>query len=250
MKKLLIVLFSVWIYANTEFYTYSIKLNYKEYVNGNVIDKDYSHFGNILGLGIKYSDIYISPSYIFNYYLKVEFSGGNSYYAGADWSGHPIHSKQNGFYLLDLEAGIGRYFYFFVGYREWNRGKSDYEGDYDEKYYWNYIGFKYSYKFDFSKFYFYPEAGYTMAIDPKSKVKLGNEPVLNLGNTTGGFVEAPFYYKYNNNIEIKIFYKYEYWHINESNIDYLIINNNKYPIFEPESIIENQYFGIGVNFKF
>jgi hypothetical protein len=245
MKKLLIVLFSVWIYANTEFYTYSIKLNYKEYVNGNVIDKDYSHFGNILGLGIKYSDIYI-----FNYYLKGEISGGKSYYIGEDIGGNPVTAEQNDFYLFNLEAGVGKYFYFLAGYREWNRGKSNNPGDYDEKYYWSYLGFKYTYKFDFNKFYFYPEAGYTFAIDPKIKVKLGNEPVLNLGNTTGGFVEAPFYYKYNNNIEIKIFYKYEYWHINESNIDYLIINNNKYPIFEPESITENQYIGIGVIIKF
>ncbi|GAX87559.1 conserved hypothetical protein [Lebetimonas natsushimae] len=247
MKRLILVIFSsaVLLNATTEFYTYSLKLNYKEYVNGNVVDKDYSHIGNILGLGIKYSN-----TYIFNYYLKGEYSGGGSYYTGADWSGYPVNSKQNGFYLLDLEAGFGKYFIFFAGYREWNRGKSNNSGDYNEKYYWNYIGFKYTYKFNFNKFYFLPEAGYTLAIDPKLKVKLGNEPTINLGNTTGGFIEAPFYFKYNKNIEIKVFYKYEYWHINASNAYELILNNHHYLIFEPESITENQYFGIGINFKF
>jgi hypothetical protein len=245
MKKLLLIVMIVFSYASTEFYTYSLKLNYKEYVNGHLIDKDYSSFSDILGLGIKYSN-----HYFFNYYLKGEISGGDSYYNGADWSGMPIKYKQNGFYLLNLEAGFGRYFYFFAGYREWNRGKSNNSGDYDEKYYWGYVGLKYVYKFYFNNFSFYPEAGYLLALDPKMKIKIGNRPILKLGDTMGGFIELPFYYKYSRNIDFKFFYKFEYWHIDASNYYTLIVNNKKYLIFEPESLTRNQYIGIGISFNF
>jgi hypothetical protein len=117
MRKIFIILLGVSLYANIEFYTYSLKLNYKEYVKGQNIDKDYSNFGNIVGLGIKYSN----TKNIVNYYLKSEYLSGDSYYHGVDLEGKPINAKQNGFYLLDLEAGVGKYFYFFIGYREWNR---------------------------------------------------------------------------------------------------------------------------------
>jgi hypothetical protein len=222
-----------------------LKLNYKEYIKGNVIDKDYNNFGDIFGIGVKYSN-----NKYFYYYIKGEFSNGSSFYDGADWNGNKLKSKQNGFYLFNLETGIGKYLNFFLGYREWNRGKSNIDGDYDEIYYWSYFGMKYSCEFIFNKFYFYPEAGYEMAINPKLKIKMGNNPILNLGDTTGGFIELPVYYKYNRNIFIKIFYKFEYWYIEKSNSAILILDNKKYEIFEPESITQNQYFGIGISFSF
>jgi hypothetical protein len=246
MKKIILFFLTViFVSASTEIYTYNLKLNYKEYINGKVIDRDYNKYGDILGIGIKYY-----KNSFFDYYLKAEYSGGNSYYKGSSWNGVSLNSKQSGFYLLNLEAGIGKYFYFFGGYRLWNRGKSHVDGDYNERYYWKYIGFKYSYKINFDKFYFYPEMGYKIAINPKMKIKLGNEPILDLGTTTGKFLELPFYYKYSNNIDFKIFYKYEYWHINPSNINVLVVDNHQYSIFEPESKTKNQYFGIGIIINF
>jgi hypothetical protein len=69
MKKLLLIVMIVFSYASTEFYTYSLKLNYKEYVNGKVIDRDYSKLGDILGIGIKYTN-----HYVVDYYLKQAVS--------------------------------------------------------------------------------------------------------------------------------------------------------------------------------
>jgi hypothetical protein len=244
MKKFIFFLLAVISYASTEIYPFILKLNYKEYIHSKVVDKDSSKLGDIIGIGIKYSN-----KNFFDYYISGEISGGDSYYSGADWNGNKIKLKQSGFSLLNLEGGIGKYLYFFIGYRHWNRGKSKNIGDYDELYYWSYIGFKYSCKFDFNKVVFYPEAGYKMAIDPKMKVKMGNEPILDLGNTTAGFVELPFYFKYNK-FYIKVFYRFEYWCIEKSKNAILVLDNYRYEIFEPESITKNQYFGIGINFNF
>lgn len=245
MSRFLFFFIVVFSYATTDFYTYTIKLDYREYVNGKVIDRDYSSFGDILGIGVKY----FNKSYL-DYYLKAEIASGESIYEGATWGGEPIKNKQKGLYLLTLEGGFGsRYFYFFGGYREWNRGKSANAWDYDEVYYWGYFGIKYSYPFVFQKIIFIPEAGYKLAINPQMKVKLSNEPVLDLGSTDGGFIELPIFVKYEN-VYLKFFYRYQYWHINRSKTQVLILNGNKYLIFEPESITENQYLGIGVVWKF
>jgi hypothetical protein len=245
MKKFLLLFVAIFSYAYIDFYSYVLKFNYKEYFSGVVIDRDYSKNFDILGVGINYFS-----EGIFDYYLKGEFARGDSFYDGMNSSGEKIQTKQNGFYLANMEFGIGKYLYFFGGYRVWNRGKSEFNGDYDEIYYWSYIGFKYKCRFDFNIFYFSPEAGYTLAIDPKMKVKMGNQPLIELGETTGGFIEAPIYLKVDENFDIKIFYKLIYWHINQSKMYTLIIDDKTYPIFEPESLTINQYFGIGISYKF
>jgi len=245
MSRFLIFFIVVFSYATTDFYTYTIKLDYREYVNGKVIDRDYSSFGDILGIGVKY----FNKSYL-DYYLKAEIASGESIYEGATWGGEPIKNKQKGLYLLTLEGGFGsRYFYFFGGYREWNRGKSANAWDYDEVYYWGYFGIKYSYPFVFQKIVFIPEVGYKLAINPQMKVKLGNEPVF-LGTTDGMKLQISSYYNLKKNLIFTLMYRYQYWHINRSKTQVLILNGNKYLIFEPESITENQYLGIGVVWKF
>ena len=242
MFRFLIIFIGVILFARVDVYTYSVKLNYKEYVNGNVIDRDYSSFSDILGVGVKYSDRF--------YYLKGEYASGRSTYEGSNTNGDYLKNRQNGVYILNVEGGIGNYFYLIFGYRKWNRGKSDYVGDYNEVYYWKYWGIKYAYPFKFEDGSFIPEAGYRLAIDPKMKAELGSGAVFNLGVTSGTFIELPFIFKYNNNLSFKFFYRYEAWLINPSDEKEITIDNKTYIMFEPESFTQNQYLGVGLVWNF
>jgi hypothetical protein len=245
ISKIFLFFLAVVLYAKTEIYTYNLKLNYKEYENSKVLDKDYSEFGRFVGIGGKYSN-----KFFLNYYLKAEYAWGYSKYKGGDWSGNAIEDTQKGVYLFDAEVGVGKGIYLFYGYRMWNRGKSDNEGDYDEVYYWKYGGVKFSYKFILDRVLFDVQAGYQKAFDPKLKIKLGNQPILDLGSTSGHFVEIPLYFPCSDNLKIKFFYRYQYWHIHRSRSKVLVLNNKQYLIYEPESKTKNQYLGIGILYKF
>jgi hypothetical protein len=236
----------VLLFTYHDIYFYNITLDYKEYVSGRVIDKDYTNFGDLLGVGYKFEKNYNRISY----FVRIEFAAGESNYKGSTWDGTPVSTRQKGVYIFNTEGGAGfRNFNLVLGYREWKRGKSDFEGDYDEVYYWPYFGVRYKYEFYFKNFAFLPEFGYQMAINPKMKVKLGNQPVLDLGETQGYKLEFPLIFR-KDNFYFKVFYRYQFWHINRSDYEYLIVGSNKYVIYEPESITANQYFGIGLLYKF
>ena len=120
-------------------------MDYEEVVNGYIIDEDTSKFFDLNGISIKYSDNYILP-----YFLKAEYAYGKTEYIGQTQNGSPLNVTQKNVYILNLEGGIhilSNPFYLSAGYRFWNRGKSNYEGDYNEKYYWSYLGFGYLYLF-------------------------------------------------------------------------------------------------------
>ena len=197
MFRFLIIFIGVIASAAVDIYTYSVKLNYKEYLNGDVIDKDYSSFSDILGVGVKYSGNF--------YYLKGEFASGKSTYEGSNTNGDYLKNSQKGVYILNLEGGIGNNFYFIFGYREWNRGKSGYVGDYNEVYYWKYWGIKYTYFFQLKNVFFIPDIGYRLAINPQMKAELDNNVIFNLGTTSGAFIELPFIIRYKDNFSFKFF---------------------------------------------
>jgi len=246
MIKKFFIFIGVLCFAYQDFYTYSIKMDYKEYVNGSVIDRDYTDFGDLIGIGYKFEKLKGK----YSYFIKGEFAYGSSYYEGATWGGEPVYAKQDDVYILNIEGGFGfRYFNFILGYREWQRGKSDNPGDYNEIYYWPYLGVRYRYEFYFENIAFMPEISYQTAISPKMKAELGNEPTLELGDTDGIRVELPLIVK-KDNLYFKFFYRYQYWHINRSDTEILILNGDIYEIYEPESLTRNQYFGIGMLFKF
>ena len=244
MKKIFSLIFisSLLLADNFNYYIFSVKENYKEYFLGNVIDRDYNSFGNLLGIGIKYTKNY-SYSKI---YIITEASYGTSIYDGAYQNGEKLITHQNNVQIYNLIAGINTNPYILeIGYRFWNRGKSNSLGDYDEQYYWPYIGvgiqnvlmFHNSFSIKYSLKYNY-------AFSPKLKVFLGNNPTINLGTTTGAQFQISFNKKLNYKYKIGIFYRYSYWHINRSNEVNLIYNNKSYLIFEPESETRNQYIGI------
>lgn len=233
-------------FAYVSFWTYSLKLNYKEYQNGVVIDRDYSNLGDIIGIGMKYKNHFEN----LKIYLKGEYAAGKSVYVGQTWNRVPITDTQNNFYLWNVESGFGnRGFYLILGYRYWNRGKSDSPSDYDEDYYWGYYGIKYTFSWEFKKILFAPSVSYFSALNPKMTAKLYGTHTYDLGNTDGANVILPFYYK-EGNLAFKIYYKWEYWHIRPSNIVVIQTDTKTLYTQEPESITENQYFGLGVVYSF
>ena len=241
MKKLSIFLGSILFAMDITPYFFSVKENYKEYINKKIADRDYNSFFDLSGIGIKLKQNF------FKAYL--EYAYGDAIYDGAYQDGTKIKAKENEVYIINALISIGNPLSIDLGYRFWNRGKSNYEGDYEEEYYWPYLGLSLNYNFYFYNLSFKPILSYQYAIDPKLKILLGSNPTLDLGNTRGYKIELPIYYKIKN-LKIFAFYRYQYWHINSSKTYNLNIYNQIIPIFEPESKTKNQYIGVGLSYVF
>ncbi len=243
MKKInLLVLFIAFLNADSlSYYFFSIKEDYKEYQSGSVIDRDYSSFGDINGIGIKY----IKNYYYSQLYLKIEGSYGESTYDGAYQDGTPVKFHQNDVQIYNFNAGIySKPYLLELGYRFWNRGNSDDEGNYDEQYYWPYFSLGIKNFFYFNSFSIDYYLKYNFAISPKLKVYLGNNPTIDLGATSGFETQIGFNKKLNYDYSIGIFYRFVYWHINRSKSVNLYYEGKTYQIYEPESETRNQYLGI------
>ncbi|NPA11073.1 MAG: hypothetical protein GXO62_02400 [Epsilonproteobacteria bacterium] len=229
-------------------YFFSVVENYKEYYNGAVIDKDTNSFGDMFGVGVRAK----FGCNNWKHTLTFEYASGESTYDGATQDGEKIKTNQDGveIYNFSYETGYrGFPLSAVVGYRLWKRGKSRYEGDYDEDYKWPYIGAKLSFEYKISSFRMIPQFVYQKAINPQLKVYVGNNPDVALGDTDGYKFELPIYYNVRN-YEFFAFYRYQYWHIKESDPSLIVIDNQAMPIFEPESKTKNQYLGVGVNVMF
>jgi len=248
MKKISLFLIMAFLYADSfNYYFFSIQENYKEYYAGSVIDRDYNSFGDLNGIGINY----IRNYYYSDLYFVAEAAYGTSIYDGAYQDGTPIKSKQKDVQIYNLRAGIySRGYILELGYRFWNRGKSNIEGDYNEQYYWPYISTGVMYKIKFSTVSIDYYLKYNYAVSPKIKVYLGNNPTLDLGDTSGIETQFGISKKINFDYSLGIFYRFSYWHINRSNSKTVLINNQSYQIFEPESETRNQYIGIYIQKSF
>jgi len=241
MKKISLFI-AVFLYAdNIDYYFFSVKENYKEYYGGYVIDRDYNSFGDLNGIGVKFTKNY----YFSELYFITEAAYGISIYNEVYQDGTFITDKQKNVQIYNLKAGVcSRGYLLELGYRFWNRGKSNLEGDYNEQYYWPYIAAGVRYKFKFSTITIDYYLKYNYAIFPKLKVYLGNNPTLDLGETNGIETQLEINKKINFDYSVGIFYRLSYWHINKSNSKTVTINNQSYQIFEPESKTKNQYIGI------
>jgi len=243
MKRIsFLLLFTVLLNAESlNYYFFSIKENYKEYNSGNVIDRDYSSFGEINGIGVKYTKNY----YYSQIYLKAEGSYGTSTYDGAYQDGTPVKFHQNDVQIYNFNAGFySRPYLLEIGYRFWNRGDSGEEGDYNEQYYWPYFAIGMKYFLNFNSFSINYYLKYNYAFSPKLKVYLGNNPTIDLGDTTGVETQISYTKKFNYEYTLGIFYRFSYWHINRSKTVTINYNGNNYQLFEPESETRNQYIGI------
>ena len=243
MKKIIftLILINFLFGDNLNFYTFSLKENYKEFVYGNVADKDYNSFGDMYGIGIEYEKYF--QNIIFS--LNGEYSSGKKIYDGAYQDGTPFKTNVNNSYLYNLNAAVDfRPYYIKIGYRFWNRGCSNASGDYNEQYYWSYIASGMDYRFMINKLFIKTDFQYQYAFNPKLKIYLGNNPTVNLGNTSGFMGKIDIGYSFDENKIFGVFYKYDLWHINASNNFKIILNNKNYTAFEPESYTRNQYLGI------
>ena len=250
MKKLFLIIFSVLIYANSlEYYLFSINMDYREFdQNGAYLDGDSCGFGKLNGIGIKYS-----ATKNISYFLKIEYANGKTHYDGSTWGGTPLSLTKKNVYIWNLEGGIkpiNNPMYLSIGYRYWNRGKSDYQGDYDEQYYWPYMGIGYFYVVKLNKIFFTSDLAYQYAINPKINVHLGSGTTLNLGYTSGLKFQLKAFYPYSDNIMLSFMYRYQFWHINRSESGSIILDGSNTQIVEPESFTRNQYLGIGVVYKY
>jgi hypothetical protein len=249
-KLIILSFFSVFMYAhNIEYYIYNVNLDYNEYVNGKKIDGDSSKFGELVGFGVKYK----GDNGIFPFFIKGEIAYGKSDYNGATQNGTPLSVKENNVKIINLQTAFFVYkpFYVGIGYREWNRGKSDYEGDYDEVYYWGYINAGFDKHIQYNEnlsFNLGLECQY--AVNPKIDIYIGNGTTLNLGKTYGYKAEIDANHRINSKLVLNVFYRYQFWRINRSNEGFVTINNYLYPLYEPESYTRNQYIGAGLSFKF
>ncbi len=249
MKKITVSIgfLSILFANNLNFYTFTLKENYQEVLGGNVIDKDYSNFGDMYGIGVEYE------KYIQNIILSFngEYSSGQKIYKGAKQDGTSIKVRVNNSYLYNLNTAVNfNPYYIKIGYRFWNRGNSNAPGDYNEKYYWTYVAGGLNYRFFVNKMFIKTNIQYQYAFNPQLKIYLGNKPVISLGNTNGFMGKVDLGYSLSKNYTIGINYKYDFWHIHHSKPFILILNNQPTVIFEPESYTKNQYLGVYYQMKF
>ena len=264
MKKLIIfVLFNLFVFAssnNVEILFSTLKFNYKEYQNSKVLDSESSDFSDLPGIDFTFERFFNKNKLNLNF----EYNKGSTLYRGSTWGGTPLKHRSKNAYLFNSRIMFGYFlkedvtdtgkgnFYFTsgIGYRFWNRGKSNYEGDYDEKYKWSYylIGMNardYFYNFSFAINVFYHQA-----ISPKMEASLGSGATYKLGKTDGYRIEIPLKFSLQNNYGIIFKYIYDYWHIRKSDPEEVVIDGKTYSTYEPDSKTKNFYLNLGFFINF
>jgi len=235
--RFLILFIAVFLYADVGVYFYTVKMDYEEYLNSSLLDKDSTNLFDLNGIRVEVLES--------DYFLSSEFAYGKSIYQGKTWSGKDLRLNQKNVTIFSLRSGyfLNKTLYILGGYRRWNRGKSDYEGDYDEVYYWPYIGVGKFFKINrFSAFF-----EYQYGINPKLKVFLGSGAVLKLGSVNGLLGELRYKFLFRGMV-LEIFYRCWMWSVDKSNASEITLKNSSYNIYEPSSLTINQYFGIGIRY--
>ena len=254
MKRIFALsLLGINLYAyNVELMYSTLKFDYKEYQNSSVIDQEDSSFSDLTGINFSLSQ----DINRFKLKLDFEYNKGHTQYTGSTWGGKPLKLTENNSYLYNTRLignyalfndettlGIGKFYLSGgLGYRYWNRGKSDYVGDYDEKYKWKYWLIGASINDKFNKFDFDLNFYYHKAISPTLRAELGKGYTFDLGKTSGYRLEIPIRYHLSQNYGVMVKYIYDYWKINKSNtID---------GIYEPDSKTKNKYLNLGFYYNF
>jgi len=265
MKKILALsTISLFVYASqtdVDLLFSTLNFNYKEYKNSQVLDSESSKFTDLPGVDAKLT-------HSFNKYkisLNIEYNKGSTTYKGATWGGTPLRNREKNVYLINSKMMFS---YFIgedvtnwgkgdvyvsggIGYRFWNRGKSNYQGDYDEKYKWPYYAIGLNLNDSFNNFEIGMNAFYHQAISPKMKAYLGSGATFDLGNTDGYRVEIPMKIHLDDNYGIIFKYIYDYWHIRKSDSKKVILNDGSSVLaYEPESRTRNSYLNLGFYFNF
>jgi hypothetical protein len=238
-----------------------LKTNYKEYKNSEVLDSESSKYLDMKGLTL---DVYKDFESKNRVVLGIEYNMGSTTYNGSTWGGTPLEFKRKNSYLLNskilYESFLKTYEYssyiekmYFdlgVGYRYWNRGKSDYAGDYDERYKWPYFIIGFSATETFSKFDYETSFFYHRAVSPEMDADLGSGATFDLGKTDGYRFELPIRYHLATNYGITFKYTYDYWKIGKSDSESVTFSDGNYLVYEPDSKTKNQYLNLGIYLNF
>ncbi len=236
-------------------------LSYKEFVNGNVLDKDtgWQNGG--------YAELRYDEKYAF---IRVNFDGvgsGSATYTGALQNGTPLTmSTKELIYKTELDAGykaanFGRATlapYLGIGYRSWDRG-ADNLPDYKEKYTWWYgaLGANLACRAA-DRLLIGIDAAALWPISPKMKTDIAglvDEAEFNIRSRLGFRIEVPSSYeiyktKSYNFLGFVTPY-YERWYVGAS--DTVILTQGGVPVaaaFEPKSHTELYGFKVGVGLNF
>lgn len=239
-----------------------LKMDYTEVdSSGSFLDKDSSNLSDIVGIEASLS---FPLSKNFNGNIYGSYHNGSSSYDGATWGGTPLSFTHTDVTIINMEGTID---YDLIekshssplsmkiktglGYRNWDRGMSDYVGSYNEIYSWAYgiIGTNLSYdlnknvniglNFDYKKSFY---GNLEIGLDSKTN--------LALDNVDGMTFSIPVEYKISNSFSLITEAKYEIWNIKQSDPKNVVISGTPVTIFEPESETKNTYLGIKAKFSF
>ncbi|MRJ06867.1 MAG: hypothetical protein C6I01_05045 [Epsilonproteobacteria bacterium] len=230
----------------TDFYFLLVKEDYREYQGSNVLDRDYSDWGDLKGFGVRglWNNLV---------YGKLEYAYGDSHYVGATWSGEPLENDQTGTWIFNIEGGVKLQngILLGIGYRVWNRGKSNYIGDYDEVYSWSYLQMGYKLNIPLgNKGEFDPEISYQYSLSSQMKAYMDTTITFDLGNVNGYRVELPFSFNLSQNLYLYLFYRYQYWDVGGSRVITATVNGKSVQLYEPPSTTSNHYLGVGIRAYF
>ncbi len=233
---------------------HTLKMDYKEYSeSGAYLDGDSSDlFGDMNGFSLK-GQLHITERYYMG--ASLEYTKGKSSYDGSTWGGTPLKLTKDNVSIFQPEiyaAAIERLSYADLfskigfGYREWKRGKSDYAGDYDETYKWKYLYIEAGGEKELNeKFSLGLSLRYQKAFDAEMRAYLYDGADFELKNTFGYRIEIPLGYKIAKDKELVLFYRFDYWKINNSDPVPLYNNGTLLTyVYEPDSETQNSYVGI------
>ena len=243
----------------TEILFSAIKFNYVEKENGKFLNSETCSYSKYPGIIFS-----ITEKNEFLYNISIEYNKGETTYIGSTWGGTPLKSISKNSFLYNLSLKIGYLFYedktnlgtigkvypvIGIGYRFWNRGKSNYIGDYDEEYSWKYFLIGSIFDIDMSIYSFGLNIQYQQGIDSKLKADLFNGLTFKL-KTKGYKIEVPLKIELYNNYGITLKYVYDYWKVTDSTKEIITVGNENYIVYEPNSETKNNYLSIGIYYNF
>ena len=233
---------------NISFFVSGNKIDYKEFYNSQVLDSEKSQFGDMKGFKIS-SEINRDKLSLL---LSFKYLKGNTIYDGSSWDNKKASFKESGVFIYQTKMDIGYNLISNIniiggiGYRLYNRGKSNNINDYNEKYKWKFYEIGLSIDKRFNKIFAGIKGLYHKAINPILEAEFFGGVTYKLGKTDGYSLIIPVGYQFNKNWSFVAQYDYEYWKSNKSSI----INLANRATFEPTSKTKNSYINVGFRYSF
>ena len=232
-----------------------LNFNYEELNGEKIINSETSGFNKIAGINFK-TEFKIKQSFTLG--ASFEYSLGKAVYDGQTNSGKKLNYEHSGLYLFQPEIYIKKDlmidFYtitprFGIGYRYWERGKGNFEGDYDETYKWSYWFMGVEANSDITKKL---NVGiilnYQRAFSAEMVDYAGEINSFDLQRVDGISIVVPARYTISPKYAIIAEYKYDFWDIEGSSGVYDNILQKTY--YEPPSETKNQYISLKLRMYF